>query len=521
MSLIDRALSIAETVEKAGKELDRVLASVAPGIALRRRRDRHMLDAYEATRPGRTRRMGLESRGPDVVNIESAESLKSQARYLDENYDLVTGALDTLVMRVVGPRGIMVEPMVKATDGSLHKEFNRQLNDLFIEFYKRPDVTGEYSGAMCEQLACRTWLRDGEEFTQLVQGPKPGLVYPTGIPFAIELLEPDLVPHVDFGVNAAKVHQGVEKNAWGRPLAYHVYREHPGEFMHRLPTQSDLKRVSSDNIIHLKMIKRIGQTRGVTLLHSVITRIEDLKDYEESERIAARIAAAAAFYIKKGSPDTFTPPQDADSDRSFKIAPGIVFDRLQQGEEVGSIQSNRPSALLEPFRNAMVKMLAAGMRISYSSTAKDYNGTYSAQRQELVEQWDMYATMQNWFADSFKRPIYEAFIRVAVLSGRLVIPDDVDLSTLYRAHYQGPAMPWIDPDKEGKANERNVRAGFTSRSQVVRSRNHNPIELDEQLTMERERERESGLVLTSNAIHDLTEAPPPEDENKDQTEEAE
>ncbi len=515
MSLIDRARSAINTLETVSQEVDRVIATVAPSAAVKRRRDRQILAAYEAARPGRTRRMGLESRGPDIVNTESAESMRSQARHLDENYDLITGAIDTLVMRTVGPKGIMVEPMAKDKSGQLHKEFNRQLNELHRNWWSRPDVTGELSGAMCEQLAARTWIRDGEEFTQMVMGSKPGLQMSADVPFWIELLEPDLVPHI-FEDKNSKVFQGVKKNAWRRPVAYYVYKEHPGEFLYRLPQPTDLKSVPADNILHLKLVKRIGQTRGITLLHSVITRIEDIKDYEESERIAARIAAAAAFYIKKGSPDTFTEGgNEKGGDRSFKIQPGVVFDRLQAGEEVGSIQSNRPSALLEPFRNAMVKMVAAGLRISYSSAAKDYNGTYSAQRQELVEQWDHYLTLQNWFIDSFRRPVYENFVRVAIASGRVELPDDLDISTVLRAHYQGPAMPWIDPDKESKANERNNRAGYTTRSAIIRSRNENPLEVDEQLATERKREDESGLILTSNAAHDAKQLPEPDGNNED------
>lgn len=493
--------------------LDKQITKFSPNWGLQRAQARRMLAAYEAIKPGRTRRMTREHRGPNLVAEESVESLRAQARSLDENYDLVTGALDTLSMRVVGPKGIMVEPMVKDKKGDLHDEFNRELNERFNDWWKSPEVSGEYSGAQCEQLAARTWIRDGETFAQKVMGNKPGLIPNSGVPFWIELLEPDCVP-VDLNDYSNRIFQGVKKNAWKRPTAYYVYKDHPGEYSYRLPSLGDVKPVPADLMLHLKMIKRIGQSRGVSLLHSVITRVEDLKDYEESERIAARIAAAAAFYIKKGSPDSFLPPDEDDGDRSFKIAPGIVFDRLQQGEDVGSIQSNRPSALLEPFRNAMVRMFASGLRVSYSSASKDYNGTYSAQRQELVEQWDHYSTMQQLFAQRFKRPIYESFIDMLMLTG-VRVPRNVDLNTIKRAHFQGPAMPWIDPDKESKANERNNRAGYLTRSAIIRSRNENSIEVEEQLARERRREEELNLVLTSNAKHDLA----PETEIKEDPEE--
>jgi lambda family phage portal protein len=476
--------------------LDKAISATSPTWGLKRQQARAILAAYEANKPGRLRKMQTEMRGPDSVMMEAGAGLRGQARHLDENHDLVTGILDTLVARTVGPAGIMVEPMVRGKDGKLHNKFNRELLDGFNEWYEKPDVTGEISGAQCEQLMARTWFRDGEGFTQFVVGPKPGLIHPTKTKLLLELLEPDIIPW-DYESETDNVYQGVQKNAWGAPTKYWAYKEHPGELRSYNTLKHELKAVPAANMVHLKLTKRIRQTRGVSALHSVLTRIQDLKDYEESERIAARVAAAMCGYIKRGSPDSFIPPEQS-GDRSFKIAPGLIFDNLQPGEEIGTVQSNRPSVLLEPFRNAMLKMIAAGTRVGYSSTSKDYNGSYSAQRQELVEQWDHYTTLQGAFTAAWKRPIFQQYIKVAIASGRHVVPRDVDASTLYRAHFQGPAMPWIDPNKESQANERNVQAGFTSRSSIIRSRNQNPVEVTEQIERERDDAAERGLIFSSD-----------------------
>lgn len=63
---------------------------------------------------------------------------------------------------------------------------------------------------------------------------------------------------------------------------------------------AELKTVSAENMLHLAQRKRSHQLRGISLIHGVITRLSDIKDYEESERVAARIAAALGFYIKRG-----------------------------------------------------------------------------------------------------------------------------------------------------------------------------------------------------------------------------
>lgn len=33
----------------------------------------------------------------------------------------------------------------------------------------------------------------------------------------------------DFNDPARNISQGVERNAWGRPAAYYVYKQHPGD----------------------------------------------------------------------------------------------------------------------------------------------------------------------------------------------------------------------------------------------------------------------------------------------------
>ncbi|MFP1462800.1 phage portal protein [Escherichia coli] len=61
------------------------------------------------------------------------------------------------------------------------------------------------------------------------------------------------------------------------------------------------------------------------------------------------------------------------------------------------VKSDRPNPNLETFRNGQLRAVAAGSRLSFSSAARNYNGTYSAQRQELVESTDGYLILQDCF----------------------------------------------------------------------------------------------------------------------------
>jgi lambda family phage portal protein len=480
---------------------ERTLGAISPGWAAARVQNRLRLRAYEAAISSRTHKGKRESRSADTAVFAAGTSLREQARWLDENHDLVIGLFDKMEDRVIGANGIHVEPQPLDMDGNLHSDFANQLSALWAEWSIRPEVTGMFTRPEAERLLLRSAIRDGEVFTQLVRGNVTGLQHSTSVPFSLEMLEADFVP---FNLNSTagqQVRQGIIVNAWGRPTGYKVYKHHPAGFS---GFNADFKTVSADNMLHLAHRKRLHQLRGISLIHGVITRLADIKDYEESERVAARIAAALGFYIKRGDAQSmgddgeFSAPGGR---RHYDIAPGMIYDDLKPGEDLGMVESSRPNVHLYEFRNGQMRAVAAGTRGSYSSIARDYNGTYSSQRQELVESFEGYNVLQQWFVGQHSRPVYRAWLAMALLSG-IPVPPDVDKHSLYNALYLGPVMPWIDPGKEAEAWKAIVRGGAGTEAEWTRARGKNPQEVKRQRLRETEFNKDHGLVFDSDAAHD-------------------
>ena len=118
---------------------------------------------------------------------------------------------------------------------------------------------------------------------------------------------------------------------------------------------------------------------------------------------------------------------------------------------------------------------------SASSISKNYDGTYSAQRQELVEQWSNYEVLSCEFVDEIVEPVVRRFVRMAVLGGALEVPADVDQNTLLHMDFIPPTMPWIDPQKEAGSDETLLNNQLTSPQKVIRRRGHNPRDVLDQL----------------------------------------
>jgi lambda family phage portal protein len=414
----------------------------------------------------------------DAVNDRARQHLREFARWLDENHDLAVGVLDDLVTNIVG-EGAGVEPTaVFEKTREPATDFNNQLRDLWQGFWEFPEVTGELPGPEVERLVVRSTLRDGEVFIQ--HQTKASAPFGSKVPYALELLEADFVPY--FMIDSTKrVIHGVQKDGWGKPVGYHVYKTHPGSIVYPVPTLETVY-ILALNMLHVKLVRRLHQTRGVSIFHAVLGRLDDLKDYEESERIAARIAASLTAFIRRdiAMADNFTTTDDGVT-KSYEMKQGMIFDGLMPGEDIGLIDSKRPNPNLNDFRNSQVRAIASGTGTRFSSIAKDYNGTYSAQRQELVEAVMHYRRLFDYFRSTFYIPIWRRMVDSARLAGLLKIPKGISEVSVYRPEIRPPRMPWIDPLKEINAYEKMVLAGFQSRQQVVRDLGGDPATVDAQL----------------------------------------
>jgi len=462
--------------------IDNAILAIAPQWGANRAKARlHAMAysrAYEAAEPSRLRRSARDFGSGNAAVMNSATGLRTQARHLERNHDLVRGAINALVQNTIGPAGIGVEPQPRNAAGDIDEGLVDQINRLHRDWCKRPEVTWSHDWASAQRILGRSWYRDGEALVQELAGAVPFLDHGTQVPYSLELLEADLLP-IDFDDDARNIMQGIECNTWGRAIAYHVYKRHPGD-----PNvyADSTKRVSADRIRHLKMIDRIGQRRGVSLLASVLTRLDDLKDYEESERIAAKIAASMAAVIIKGDPAGYGengPPTTGP--RRMQMQPGMIFDDLRPGESVSTIDTSRPNPNLETYRNGQLRAVAAGMAVSFSTLAKNYNGSYSSQRQELVEQYGAYGVLSYEFINQIARPTYERFIATALASGELVVPRGTPIPTLSDALYLAPTMPWIDPKREADSMQVLEDNCYMSGPEIIRRRGANPRDvLDQQ-----------------------------------------
>lgn len=438
---------------------------------------------YEAAQATDWRPLRGSNESGDAAIAAAGPRLRQSARYAEENDGYAVAVLDDLVDKTVGA-GRTPQPVTRRRDGQLASDLNEQLAAEWERFWRNPDTTGELPGSEAERLIARSLYRDGECFVGHVFGaPRTELPHSRG--YLIEPLEGDFVPYDLLATTpAATVVHGVELNRWRRPVAYHVHTGHPGSY--QLAGYAwDTRRVPAELMTHVKFRRRLHQVRGVSVLHAALTTLHDVREGLESERVAMQIAASMTAYIRRsGEYQNLSQLADDIGDssigaRGFELAPGMVWENLLPGEEVGTIGTDRPNQNLPIFVQSLMRIVSGATGTSCSSISGDYNGTYSAQRQEMVESAVAYRRLFAYLYGALYRPIWHRFVDAAVLAGTVRVPAGVERSTLYHFELSPPALPWIDPLKEMKAYREALEGKLMSWRQAVAELGRDPRQVQE------------------------------------------
>ena len=461
--------------------VDRFAGTVSPSWGLRRMRARvatEMLKRnYEAASVGRrTDAWRRTLTDPNAAVGPSLSRLRDFSRDLVRNNAYAESALETIVDQTVGT-GI-----VPTAEHSAWKTWSET---------READADGRCDLYGLQKLIMRTVVESGEvlirrRFRRLEDG--------LAIPLQLQVLEPDFLDTSKEEAlrNGGRIVQGVEFDAIGRRVAYWLFREHPGS-SGRSALFGRSIRVSGEDVLHIFKPGRAGQVRGPSWFAPVILRMKDFDEYEDATLMKQKIAACLAVFTTDvdgtsaplGTTTTTAPEIDS-------IEPGWVGN-LPAGRDVHVIQPPRVNEYRD-YTQANLRAIAAGLGVTYEDLTGDYtNLPFSAARMSRIRHW---ARVEDWrwriMVPQFLDPVWEWAMTAASLAGQ---------QALGQTEWTAPAMPMIEPDKEGLAIQRNIRTGIQTLSEAIRERGFNPDVFLAELKSDFEKLDELGLVLDSDPRH--------------------
>lgn len=431
--------------------------------------------------------------------------LRNRSRQLVRDNAYAKRAKLIVVNNVIGS-GITMEPKVKNQRGGLLSAINDDIESAWDDWSRAENchTGGKLHFCDLERQAFGQIFEAGEIMIRKHYQP----FGPSNIPFSLELIESERIAD-DVLTPVAGVSQfyrlGVERNEFGRPVAFWVRQYHPGEIRYAGADPNLLFRLPAEQAFHLYIVDRWPQTRGEPWLHSVMRRLNDMDGYAEAEITAARAAACYMGIITTPDEDGMADgPAQEGGVPEFELAPGAV-PRLAPGEQFTEFSPNRPNSQMDPFMRLMLREVAAGAGPSYGALSRDRSqGTYSSERMDLLDDRDLWRVFQQFFIRSFRQPLHREWLRQAVYAN--AVPS-ISVSAYVAAPSKFEAVSfkprgwsWIDPTKEVEAYKQARRAGLMSTAQII-ALTGDGRDLDEtwdEIAAENQSAEDKGIVVTTD-----------------------
>ncbi len=404
----------------------------------------------------------------DAEIRKDLKRLRDRSRDLVRNNDYARSAQRAITNNVVG-QGVRMQAAVKMRRGGRMDDTTNGLIETAWEKWKRKahcHTAGILSFHDIERQLLDAMPESGEVFVRKVRQSFGG----SRVPFALEIIEADRldIDKNDTAKSGNEIRMGVERDSWGRPVAYHFKQDHPGDYPFGAGVVDNKTiRVQASDVIHLFRQERPGQTRGVPWIASAILKMHHLSGYTEAEVIAARAEACRMGFITSPEDDVMQDGEDA-GQAVANFEPGRI-ERLLPGESFVESKPNRPGGQYEPFVRTMLHSMAAGLGVSYATLSRDYSqANYSSGRLSLLDDRDNWRVLQQWLIENFHRPVFEEWLDLAVLSGELSLAGyEANPDAFRTVRWIPRGWQWIDPAKEMSAYKDAVRCGFTTVSDVV------------------------------------------------------
>lgn len=473
----------------------------APPPAAARSTVRTARNSYEgAAVTRRTVGWRAPTRSANDAILSSLTLLRDRSRAATRNDGYAKSVIDKLVTNIVGTG---LTPRSQAADPA----FRKRVDALWLRWSYECDADGllDFEGQTTQ--AVRTWLEGGECFARFRDRlPEDGL----SVPLQVQLLEPELCPHTHSAMTP-RVRAGIEFSPVGKRAAYwfHPSRPELDDF-----DASQLRRVPADSVVHMYDPLRPGQLRGIPHLTQALVALHELAKYRDATLLRQQLSNMFVAFVTKApstgatealDPLTGTTVQTSPDDKPMLTLEPGVFQELADGEDVKFSDPPDASGNADFMRQQLYDMAAAS-GVPYEVLTGDMRGVNDRTVRVILNEFRrrVQAYQHQVVVFQFCRRVWRAWFDAAFLSGALPIGADYlrDPEPYAAVTWNPQAFPYIHPVQDVEAQERRVRAGFTSRSAVVADQGEDAAAIDAEQAADNERADALGLVYDSDGRTD-------------------
>ena len=408
-------------------------------------------------------------------------------------------------------------------------------NEAWARHAKVCDADGVLDAYGMQALATRSWLASGEVF--LRKRPRDLSLVAAGYlaaPVQYQLVESDFVPQLDADTwprlpTGNTIRQGIERDRYGRRVAYWMYREHPGDAIRGATIDpAALLRVVAADVSHVFSPLRPGQLRGVSILAPVLVRLRSSADFEDAVLDRQKLANLFVAFLKRQLPTDFADVEfdpitglpkfyDQAGNPLVGLEPG-QFHELAPGEDVAFANPPEAGTTFSEYMRTTHLGTAAGLGLPYETFSGDIANVSDRTLRVVIQEFRRLAEQRQWHTviPQVVRPMVEWWAQASILAGHFA---PRRLAELQAPEYATHGWEYIHPvqDIEGKVLA--IDAGLSSRSAEIAKRGDDPRKVDAQRADElgvtaaaatgkqsKPREQDPGLAATAAAVQGLAAA---------------
>lgn len=428
--------------------------------------------------------------------------LTARARDLIRNDGWATAAVMRAIDNVIGPdfRPISKPDYMALQALTGNKKFDHVWADEFgqqVEANWR--VWAHGAGFFCDsermltvpqmfQLAFRHQIVDGDSLAMMHWLPERVGIGRARYATAMQIIDPDRLSNPQMRFDQQIMRGGVEVDAHGVPIAYHIRRAHQGDWFSaakavhwdRIPRETDWGRPI---IVHCYDHDRASQHRGIGFLTPVLARFKMLAKYDRTELDAAIVNAFFAAYIQspfdqdlvesalEGSSNVGAYQReraDYHKDRATRLG-DVSITHLYPGEEMGFASAARPSSNFAAFESAMLRNFSAATGLAAQQISQNWaEVNYSAYRSAMLEAWRTFGRRRTNFASGCAQPCFSGWLEESMEVDDYPmplgdVPEFIEARSAYaRAKWLGPGKGLVDIVKERQGAILGINGGMSS-----------------------------------------------------------
>ncbi|MGL6063854.1 MAG: phage portal protein [Fusobacteriaceae bacterium] len=457
-----------------------------------------------------------EPESPDNDILENLEDMRARSRDLYMNNEIATAILDKYRTKVIGT-GLIPKPTINYRFLNITKEKAKEMEQIISTkfdawaYSTNSDSSRVHDFYTLQSLVQLSWIMNGDVFAVVKRKPTKNI----DVELCIQLLEADRVTNPSGGNQAIK--GGVEVDKEGTLLNYYISNKHPGDGAVEIKKYPVFNSMARRNILHIFEPTRIGQRRGIPLLSPVLRTFKQLDRYKKAEMMAAVLNASVAMLLKtenasnilnkdkvmqsmgkENEPKTSS-KNSIERELNKSFGHGQVY-VAGKDEELKEFITSRPNKNYKDFVEKICEELGAATGIPVEVMMSSFKSSYSAAKASLEEAEARFKTARRIIEKKFCQPIYEEFIIELMKNGDIECPNFFDDVTVRYAFshciWIGTNKTSLDPLRDAKADEINLRNKITTRAIIAR---RNGVDYDD-ITGEIMREEEMLATHELNLI---------------------